>query len=222
LIALTRLRLREGSRSPDERIPYWLRERLRDRTPEAIRGALEDGLHPDAIAAWRSMPVLEGAGALLVRWHSSRAAECIGGEHGRALASAWVRRAGLTRGDYFLPSIGFLGHASEYRPDFGVAWRAAFLAACERAAQWGLKLHGRLAVSYGRMHDGTCPRSAKSKLAPLVDLIVARPAISAEGAAQSLGVTPHAARRLLGQLEAKGAIQEFTGRGSFRLYGLPE
>jgi hypothetical protein len=222
LIALIRLRLRDRSGHADERMPYWLRERLRDRTPEAIRDALEEALRPEVVAAYRPMPPLEGAGAFLARWHASGAAACIGAEYGRALASAWVCRAELTSGYYLLPSVGFLGHAADYRPDLDSKWGAHFLGACERAGDWGLRLHGKLTASYRCMHEAAAPRSAKSRMVALVDLIVARPVISADGAAQSLNITSHAARRLLGTLETKGLIQEFTGRGSFRLYGLPQ
>lgn len=59
----------------------------------------------------------------------------------RRPALAWVYRAGLTSGYYLLPSVGFLGHAQDFRPDLDARWRGLFIAACGRAADWGLKLH---------------------------------------------------------------------------------
>jgi Fic family protein len=134
---------------------------------------------------------------------------------------AWIHRIGLTSAYYLLPSVGFLGHAADYRPDLDARWRDDFPEACDRAADWGIKLHGRLAASYRRMHEGAPGQRTTSRIAALIDLLVARPAMSADKAGQSLGITAHAARGLLGRLEKKGLVQELTGRGSFRLYGLP-
>lgn len=220
LIALTRLRLRGTSRSRDERMPEWLRQNLRN--PEDMRDALEQALNSEAVATWRSLPPLEAAAEIIARWHSTGAADTIGAAPGRALAMAWVHRTGLTSAYYLLPSIGFLGHASEYRPDLDGRWREAFPQAADRAADWGIKLHGRLDASYRRMHEAAPGGRTTSRFPALVDLLVARPAVSADKAAQSLGITPHAARGLLGRLHNKGLVQELTGRGSFRLYGLPQ
>ncbi len=219
LIALTRLRLRGNFISQDERMPTWLHQNLRN--PKDMRDALEQALHPTAIAAWRSLSPLEAAGGIIARWHSTSAAEGIGAAPGRALAMAWVHRTGLTSGYYLLPSVGFLGHAADYRPDLDRRWREAFPEACDRAADWGIKLHGRLAASHRRMHEAAPGQRTTSKMAALIDLLVARPAVSADKAGQVLGITPHAARALCSRLEKKGLAQELTGRGSFRLYGLP-
>ena len=219
LIALTRLRLCDNSGSRDERMPTWLRQNLRN--PKDMRDALEQALHPAAVASWRSLPPLEAAAGIIARWHSTGAADNIGAAPGRALAMAWIHRIGLTSAYYLLPSVGFLGHAADYRPDLDARWRDDFPEACDRAADWGIKLHGRLAASYRRMHEGAPGQRTTSRIAALIDLLVARPAMSADKAGQSLGITAHAARGLLGRLEKKGLVQELTGRGSFRLYGLP-
>jgi len=92
LIALTRLRLRGGSNSPDPRLPVWLLERMQN--PEASRIAIEDALAPHAVAAWQRQPALAACAGVLSRWHNSGAASCIGGASGRALAMAWAFRAG--------------------------------------------------------------------------------------------------------------------------------
>jgi hypothetical protein len=218
VIALTRLRL-HGNLSQDERIPEWLRQTHRN--PTDMRDALKEALHPEAVVIWRSLPPLEAAGMILARWHSTGAADTIGAAPGRALAMAWVHRTGLTSGYYLLPSVGFLGHAADYRPDLDGRWRERFPQACERAADWGIKLHRRLASSYLRMHEAAPGKRATSRIAAVIDLLVARSGVSANDVAKSVGITADAARALLGRLEKEGLAQEITGRGSFRLYSLP-
>jgi hypothetical protein len=219
LISLTRLRLHGNMGSHDERMPAWLRQHQKN--PKDMRDALEQALHPAAVAVWRSLPPLEAAAGIVARWHATGAAETIGAAPGRAMAMAWVHRTGLTSGYYLLPSVGFLGHAADYRPDLDRRWREVFPEACDRAADWGIKLQSRLAAAYRRMHEALPCQRTTSRMAGLIDLLIARPAVSAGKAAQSLGITSHAARGLLGCLEKKGLAQELTGRGSFRLYGLP-
>lgn len=94
LIALTRLRLHCNAGRPDDRMPEWLRQNLKN--PKDMRDALEQALHPAAVAAWRSLPPLEAGASIIARWHATGAAESIGAAPGRALAMAWVHRSGLT------------------------------------------------------------------------------------------------------------------------------
>lgn len=222
LMAQTRLRLPKNHAHRDEALPVWLRAHLGVTSPERIRDVLQEALDPAIIAAFRRLSPLEGAGAFLHHWHATGAADSIGTAVGRALAMAWVRRSGLTSGYCLFPSIGFLGHAAAYRPDLESRWPGAFLGACERAADWGLKLHGRLMAEYTRLHRAARRERATSRMGDLVDVFVAEPAISARTAGQALGITPHAARALIGELREKNLVQQLTDRGSFRLYGLPQ
>jgi hypothetical protein len=93
----------------------------------------------------------------------------------RRPALAWVYRAGLTSGYYLLPSVGFLGHAQDFRPDLDARWRGLFIAACGRAADWGLKLHAHLSAAHRRLHEAAPRQRSTSSMAALADLPVSSP-----------------------------------------------
>ena len=215
IVALTRLRLQ--SRVVDHPdLPDWLQTRIH--TPEKMSEALDDALQPAVVSAWESLPPLQAAAEIIATWHKSRAADCIGAAAGRALAMAWVYRAGLTSSYCLLPSIGFLGAAAEYRPDLAVSWPELFTKACGRAAEWGFKLHSHLTLAYRRLNEAAPRSRSTSHMAALIDLLISIPAVSAGAASRRLGITPHAARAMLCALEDRGLVRELTGRGSFRLY----
>ena len=214
LIALTRLRLRTRLHEPS--LPNWLQQRLGD--PEALRAAIHDALRPEVVDSWRRLPPLEAAAGIIAHWRTSGAADAIGAAPGRALAMAWVYRARLTSGYYLLPSVGFLGHAQDFRPDLELRWPDLFMPACGRAADWGSKLHAHLSAAHRRLH-GEAPRQrSTSSMAALIDLLVSTPALSSRRAADALGLTPHGARRMLDTLANKSLVHELTGRNAFRLY----
>lgn len=83
------------------------------------------------------------------------------------------------------------------------------------AAETGLKEHDRLVLARQVMERKLIGRRASSKLPELVELIMARPLVSAGMIADALGVTPQAARRIVGEL----GLREMTGRGRFRAWG---
>ena len=216
VLALTRLRLQSHVVHPE--LPDWLQSRMR--TPEDMRDALEEALQPSLVSACEALPPLHAAAEIIATWHRSRAADCIGAAAGRALAMAWLHRAGLTSSFCFLPSIGFLGAASEYRPDLKVSWDGLFLKACLRAAEWGFKLHSHLILAHRRLHEAERQLRSTSHMAALIELLISAPAVSATGASRSLDITPHAARAMLRSLEERRLVREVTGRGSFRLYAV--
>jgi hypothetical protein len=216
LLVMTSLRLR-GKPPGHPDLPSWLN---RHRDPEQVRDTLDEALWPSAIATWEKLPPLEAASAIIAHWHAIGAAESIGTAPGRALAMAWVHRAGLVSGYYFLPAIGFFGHAMDYRPDLQTRWPRLFCESCSRSVDWGLKLHRHLLATHDRLHEMAPGQRSTSHMTALINLLVANPAVSAHSAAQRLGITSHGTRALLATLEKKGLIYELTGRGSFRLYGL--
>jgi predicted transcriptional regulator len=59
-------------------------------------------------------------------------------------------------------------------------------------------------------------RRRNSKLPALVDLVLARPLVSAGMIADELGVTPRAAQDLVAEL----GLREMTGRGRYRAWGV--
>jgi DNA binding protein with HTH domain len=215
ILALTRLRLQNRVVDhPD--LPDWLQSRMR--SPQEMRDALEDALQPSVVSAWESLPPLHAAAEIIANWHKSRAADCIGAAAGRALAMAWLYRGGLTTSYCFLPSIGFLGAALEYRPDLRVSWGGMFMKACGRVAEWGFKLHSHLTLAHRRLHEAAPQRRSRSHMAAMIDLLVSTPAVSAGAASRALRITSTAARAMLNALEDRGLVREVTERGSFRLY----
>jgi hypothetical protein len=214
LIALTRLRLRGRVGQPS--LPDWLQQRLGD--PEAMRTAIHDALRPETVALWPKLPPLEAAAEIIAHWRGSGAADAIGAAPGRALAMAWVYRAGLTSGYYLLPAVGFLAHAGDFRPDLDARWPELFMAGCGRAADWGLKLHAYLSAAHRRLHEEAPRQRSTSSMTALIDLLVSTPALSSRRAADALGLTPHGVRRMLAALENQNLVHELTRRNAFRLY----
>jgi len=84
------------------------------------------------------------------------------------------------------------------------------------AAEIGLKDHDRLALARTMFERKLEGRRTSSKLPELVELLMAKPLVSAGMVAKTLDVTPQAARRIVGEL----GLREMTGRGRFRAWGV--
>jgi hypothetical protein len=79
------------------------------------------------------------------------------------------------------------------------------------AAEIKLEEHDRLALARTMMERKFAGRRASSKLPKRVELVMARPLVSAGMVAKTLEVTPQAARRIVTEL----GLREMTGRGGF-------
>ncbi|MGO7659745.1 RHE_PE00001 family protein [Rhizobium ruizarguesonis] len=137
---------------------------------------------------------------------------------GRLLAASVLRQAGVTTGAHLaainlgLKTIPVDRRRHRDRDTRLLAIAHGLLA----AAEIGMKEHDRLALArtmFERKLDG---RRTSSKLPELVELVMAKPLVSARMVAKTLEVTPQAARRIVLEL----GLREMTGRGRFRAWGV--
>ncbi|WP_209903954.1 MULTISPECIES: RHE_PE00001 family protein [unclassified Rhizobium] len=84
------------------------------------------------------------------------------------------------------------------------------------AAELGLKDHDRLTLARRMFERRLEGRRTSSKLPELVELVMAKPLVSAGMVAKTLEMTPQAARRIVLEL----GLREMTGRGRFRAWGV--
>ncbi len=154
-----------------------------------------------ALDAWNELSVLQHAPWL-----------------GRLLAASILRQAGVTTGAHLaavntgLKTIPVDRRRHRDRETRLLAIAHGLIA----AAELGLKEHDRLALArtmFERKLDG---RRTSSKLPELVELVMAKPLVSAGMVAKALEVTPQAARRIVAEL----GLREMTGRGRFRAWGI--
>ncbi len=154
-----------------------------------------------ALDAWNELSVLQHAPWL-----------------GRLFAASILRQAGVTSGAHLgAISLGLKSIPVDRRRHRD---REARLLAIARgliaAAEIGLKEHDRLALARTMMERKSEGRRTSSKLPELVDLVMAKPLVSAGMVAKMLDVTPQAARRIVLEL----GLREMTGRGRFRAWGI--
>ncbi len=154
-----------------------------------------------AIDAWNELSVLQHAPWL-----------------GRLLAASILREAGITTGTHLAAiNLGLRTIPVDRRRHRDRETRLLAIAhGLIAAAEIGMKEHDRLALArtmFERKLDG---RRTSSKLPELVELVMAKPLVSAGMVARTLDVTPQAARRIVLEL----GLREMTGRGRFRAWGI--
>ncbi|QIO54575.1 DUF1612 and helix-turn-helix domain-containing protein (plasmid) [Rhizobium leguminosarum bv. trifolii] len=137
---------------------------------------------------------------------------------GRLLCASILRQAGITTGAHLAAiNLGLKTIPVDRRRNHDRETRLLAIAhGLIAAAEIGLKEHDRLTLArtmFERKLDG---RRTSSKLPELVELVMAKPLVSAGMVAKTLDVTPQAARRIVGEL----GLREMTGRGRFRAWGL--
>lgn len=154
-----------------------------------------------ALDAWNELSVLQHAPWL-----------------GRLLAASILRQAGITSGAHLaainlgLKTIPVDRRRHRDRETRLLAIAHGFLA----AAEIGMKEHDRLTLAKTMMDRKLEGRRTSSKLPELVELVMAKPLVSAGMVAKALEVTPQAARRIVLEL----GLREMTGRGRFRAWGV--
>ncbi|WP_421386606.1 RHE_PE00001 family protein [Agrobacterium tumefaciens] len=154
-----------------------------------------------ALDAWNELSVLQHAPWL-----------------GRLLAASILRQAGITTGAHLaainlgLKTIPVDRRRHRDRETRLLAMARGLLA----AAEIGMKEHDRLALARQMMERKLSGRRTSSKLPELVELVMAKPLVSAGMVAKTLKVTPQAARRIVLEL----GLREMTGRGRFRAWGV--
>ncbi|NTF10358.1 DUF1612 and helix-turn-helix domain-containing protein [Agrobacterium rubi] len=137
---------------------------------------------------------------------------------GRLLAASILRQARVTTGAHLaainlgLKTIPVDRWRHRDRETRLLAIAHGFIA----AADLGLKEHDRLSLARTMFERKLEGRRTSSKLPELVELVMAKPLVSAGMVAKTLEVTPQAARRIVLEL----GLREMTGRGRFRAWGV--
>ncbi|MBB3302301.1 hypothetical protein FHT72_005950 [Rhizobium sp. BK077] len=136
---------------------------------------------------------------------------------GRLLAAEMLRQGGVATGAHLvainvgLKTIGVDRRRHRARDTRLLAIVNGIIA----AAELGLKEHDRLILAKQMMERKLASRRSSSNLPGLIELVMARPLVSAGMVAEALKVTPRAALRIVGEL----GLREMTGRGRFRAWG---
>ncbi|WP_080868183.1 RHE_PE00001 family protein [Agrobacterium tumefaciens] len=154
-----------------------------------------------ALDAWNELSVLQHAPWL-----------------GRLLAASILREAGITTGAHLAAiNLGLKTISVDRRRHRDRETRLLAIAhGLIAAAEIGLKEHDRLTLAKTMMDRKLEGRRTSSKLPELVELVMAKQLVSAKMVAETLEMTPQAARRIVLEL----GLREMTGRGRFRAWGL--
>jgi hypothetical protein len=99
------------------------------------------------------------------------------------------------------------------------AWEKHAAGAIALAAASALDLAAHLSRRAGTLL-AVAPKLRSKPAAKIVDLMLSQDCVSPADAARQAPMTGRAARRLFDRLVALGAAREFSGRPTFRLYGL--
>lgn len=175
---------------------------------EEWRGVLRQAEHLPAVLqaivaldAWNGLSVLQHAPWL-----------------GRLFCASILRQAGITTGAHLAAiNLGLKTIPLDRRRHCDRETRLLAIAhGLLAAAEIGMKEHDRLALARIMMDRRLVGRRTSSKLPELVELVMARPLVSAGMVAKTLDVTPQAARRIVLEL----GLREMTGRGRFRAWGI--
>ncbi|TCL63681.1 DNA binding protein with HTH domain [Rhizobium sp. BK251] len=137
---------------------------------------------------------------------------------GRLLVASILRQAGITSGAHLAAiNLGLKTIPVDRRRHRDRETRLLAIAhGLLAAAEIGMREHDRLALARQMMERKLEGRRTSSKLPELVELVMAKPLVSAGMVAKTLEATPQAARRIVLEL----GLRETTGRGRFRAWGI--
>ncbi len=157
--------------------------------------------------------------AAAIAWEAWETKEPLQHQHwlGNLLVAALLRERGKLGSHLFAVNTGLRLSARDKRKSPVRTTRLlAFLDALAEAAALGLKEIDRLVMAKGQMERRLRNRRKNSSLPALVELVLARPVVSAGLVAAELKISQRAALDLI----AKLGIREVTGRGRYRAWGI--
>jgi len=135
-----------------------------------------------------------------------------------ALRLRWPRPVPLIAAKILDPTMRPSGAGRRPRPG-DPAWPNAAAGAIALAAASALDVAADLSRRSNTL-IAVAPKLRSKPAQKIVDLLLAQDCVSAAEAARHAPMTGRAARRLFDRLVSLGAAREFSGRPTFRLYGL--
>jgi Protein of unknown function (DUF1403) len=135
-----------------------------------------------------------------------------------AIRLRWPRPMPLIAVKILDPTLRSAGASLRPRPG-DPAWPTAAAGAIALAAAAALDLAAHLSRR-SEILIAVAPKLRSKPAQRIVDLMLAHDCVSAAEAARQAPMSGRAARRLFDRLVALGAAREFSGRATFRLYGL--